>query len=177
MDMDQKGIDLLLRAYSLVKDRINYPLVIAGNGPDENKIRALIEKLALQHRVKMVGPAYGEKKHALLAQSLFVAFSSRHETFSCFALEALASGSPLVAFDIPGLSWTNEKSTVKAEAYNVAAYAQALLNTAKNKNIHKMQDEARRYAARYTWENVANKFESFFQRVTVFQPTRTYAKT
>lgn len=177
LDMDQKGIDLLLQAYSKVKDRINYPLIIAGNGPDKDKVKDLINKLHLEKDVRMVGPAYGQKKHTLLAESLFVAFSSRHETFSCFALEALASGLPLVAFDIPGLSWTDNGNTVKAKSYDIDSYAKALLQTAHNKNLSHMQKEARKYAANYTWDNVANKFEDFFIQITVFKPSRNYAKT
>lgn len=177
LDMDQKGIDLLLHAYNKVKDSIGYPLVIAGNGPDEEKVKTLIKHLHLENKVSMVGPAYGKKKNSLLAQSLFVAFSSRHETFSCFALEALASGLPLAAFDIPGLSWTDSKSTVKVKAYDVNAYAKTLEQTAKNKNLLRMQRDAREYAANYTWDNVADKFEDFFTKITIFQPTHSYAKT
>lgn len=165
MDIDQKGIDLLLKAYKKIIDKIQYPLIIAGNGPDEKKVNQMIQKLGLEKKVSMTGATYGEKKKKILEESLFVAFSSRHETFSCFALEALASGLPLVAFDIPGLSWTDKKSTVKAIAFNVDDYAKLLLQTSGNKQLNIMSKNARNLARKYTWEKVAINFEEFFKKI------------
>ena len=75
--------------------------------------------LELQKKVIFVGGTYGEKKKKLLSESLYVAFPSRHEGFSLFALEALASGLPLVAFDIPGISWANKNVALKAKNFNI----------------------------------------------------------
>lgn len=165
MDIDQKGIDLLLKAYQKIMDKIQYPLLIAGNGPDEKKVKQLIQRLGLEKKVFMIGAAYGKKKKKILSESLLVAFSSRHETFSCFALEALASGLPLVAFDIPGLSWTDKKSAIKAKTFCINEYANLLLETSGSKQINTMSKNAKAFAAKFTWENVALKFENFFRKI------------
>jgi glycogen synthase len=177
MDIDQKGIDLLLKAYKKIEKQIAYPLVIAGNGPDEQKVNKLIKELHLEDKVTMTGATYGHKKMKLLSESLYVALPSRHETFSCFALEALASGLPLVTYDIPGLSWTDKGSVVKAKAYDVDEYASSLLTTSKNKQLNQMSNKARTFASQYTWENVTDKFESFFTQITTLQSHNNYAKT
>lgn len=165
LDMGQKGIDLLLNAYSLVVNQIKYPLIIAGNGPDEDKVQKMIEDLKLTDSVMMVGPAFGEKKEKLLSESLFVAFPSRHEGFSLFSLEALASGLPLICFNIPSLSWTNEDVALKAKAFNVRQYANILLKATNPKMINKMRKNARVVAKRYTWDQVSDGFESFFVEI------------
>ena len=82
LDMGQKGIDLLLQAYKQIKNKINYPLVIAGNGPDKEKITTLISKLSLTDSVRLIGPTYGDVKAKVLSKALFVTFPSRHEGFS-----------------------------------------------------------------------------------------------
>ncbi|MBU4016003.1 glycosyltransferase family 4 protein [Patescibacteria group bacterium] len=169
MDINQKGIDLLLKAYKKIIDRIQYPLIIAGNGPDEKKVSQIILQSGLEKKVFMIGAAYGRKKMKILAKSLFVAFPSRHETFSCFALEALASGLPLVAFDIPGLSWTDKKSTIKAKNFDVNDYAKILLRTSKNKHINIISKNARTFARKYTWKKVALDFEAFFKKIMDYQ--------
>lgn len=164
-DIAQKGLDLLLQAFQKSAKDISYPLVIAGKGPDEEKIKTMIAKLDLQDRVKIVGPAYGKKKFKLLSESLFVALPSRHEGFSLFALEALASGLPLATFDIPGLSWATNKVALKAKTFDVSDYAQILKKISNNKLLLQMGKNARNLAKQYTWENVTNQFEKFFQEV------------
>lgn len=162
LDIGQKGIDLLLKAYAKVKDKIKYPLIIAGNGPDEAKVKKLIEELGIGNKIKMVGPAYGKKKFELLSKALYVAFPSRHEGFSLFSLEALASGLPLVSFDIPALSWANETVTMKAKPFDVADYSKLLFFASHDKNVELLRKNARSYVKNYTWDSVASQFEAFF---------------
>lgn len=163
-DVYQKGLDLLLQAYRKSAGDISYPLIIAGKGPDEKKIKTMIAKLGLQDKVKIVGPAYGEKKFKLLSESIFVAFPSRHEGFSIFALEAMASGSPLVAFDIQGLSWTNGLMP-KARPFDVNQYSNLLKNSAYEKLAKVLGKKTRTFASSYSWDNVADKFADFFTEI------------
>ena len=165
LDSGQKGIDLLLDAYSRVSTKINYPLVIAGNGPDELKILKKIHSLNLESSVRLFGPAFGEKKSKLLSEALFVAFPSRHEGFSLFSLEALASGLPIIGFDIPGLSFADEKVALKAKPFDTKQYASLLLKATNKKLISYMKKNCREFAKKYTWENVAANFELFFMEI------------
>jgi glycogen synthase len=161
-DIGQKGIDLLLHAYAKASKNISYPLVIAGLGPDEAKIRMLIRQLNLEKKVTFMGAAYGELKYDLLSRAVLVAMPSRHEGFSLFSLEALASGNGIAAFDIPGFSWADESVVMKAKNYSVNEYAQLLEMTANSSKMKKMQKDARAYALNYSWDNVAQEFEKFF---------------
>ncbi len=164
-DMGQKGIDLLLHSYAKVQSQINFPLVLAGKGPDEEKIRQLIKELNLDSKVKIVGPAYGKKKFDLLSKALFVAFPSRHEGFSLFVLEAMAAALLLVSFDIPSLKWLPKDSIYKAPMFDVNEYSKLLLKAAdKNKTISK-GISLRRIARKYTWEKVVTDYEDFLYDV------------
>lgn len=165
LDMGQKGIDLLLKSYAKIAAKSKYPLVIVGNGPDEKRIAEMIEEMKLSDSVKMVGPAYGEKKAKYLSEALFIAFSSRNETFSCFALEALASGLPLVAFDIPGIAWSGNEVAMKAKAFNTNDYARLLLSSQNESKMKLLGRKARNFAKGFTWEFVADEFETFFSYV------------
>lgn len=164
IDMSQKGIDLLLKAYAKSRKKIGYPLVIAGLGPDEGKVLKMIKKLKLENDVILVGPSYGEKKYKLLSRSLFVAIPSRHEGFSLFALEALASALPVVAFDIPGLSWCEGEFCRKAKRFDVEEYSKLLIKTAKNKDLQSIGKKGREFARNFTWEKVAADYEDFFYK-------------
>lgn len=172
-DVGQKGIDLLLEAYAKVADKIKYPLVVAGMGPDEVKVQELVKKYNLSEKVKLIGPTYGKKKFQVLADSLFVALPSRHETFSCFGLEALASGNGLVIFDISGLGWTNNKIALKARAFKTDDYAKKLLQMSDEKTAKQYGKNGIKFAKNFTWENVTNDFINFCQKVLTMEKTNT----
>ena len=164
-DIAQKGIDKLIEAYAKVKDQIKYPLIIAGHGPDEKKIRSLIKELKFEKLVKIVGPAYGKKKQKLISEALFVAFPSRHDEYSVWSLEALASGIPLICFDLPESKWMTNKISLKAKPFDIDQYSQLLLKATDTKLISEMRKEARQFAKKYSWGKVVGDFEEFFKEV------------
>ncbi len=161
IDIDQKGLDLLIRAYANVSNK-KYPLVIAGKGNDEEVLKKLIHTYKLTKYVTFVGPAFGKKKDSLLSEALFVAMPSRNEGFPLFSLEALASGLPLVVFDIPGFSWAHTDAVCKAEPFDINAYARLLEKNMTRAVITKRRALARITAKPYTWDSVADQFESYF---------------
>jgi len=160
-DISQKGVDLLIKAYDKVKNEIKYPLVLAGHGPDEDKIKKLVKDLGLESKVRIVGPAYGDMKKELMSEALYVAFPSRHEEMSLWALEALSAGLPLVCFDIPESEWMNPRVCLKANPFNITQYSNLLVKVTNPIVINPMRIEARKFASKFRWEKVASEFENF----------------
>ena len=165
LDIEQKGIDLLLNAYKIIKNQTKYPLVIAGHGPDEKKISELINKLGLRDQVTMVGSAYGEKKEKLIAQAICVAFPSRHDELSLWALEALASGMPIVAFDLPESKWMQTSAALKVKPFDIEEYGQNLLKIQNQELNEQLSQNARALAAKYSWESVCEETEKYIEYV------------
>lgn len=157
----KKGLDLLIQAYKKVSSRIKYPLFLAGHGIDESKVRALIAKLHLQKRVFVLGPTYGDKKLSVLSKALFLAYPSRHDDVPLVALEAIASGLPLVAFDIPELSWADESIALKAVPFDVADYSRLLRVMAESKKTVLMRSEAKKFAKKYSKSQMVNLYDKF----------------
>ncbi len=164
-DINQKGLDFLLEAYSKIADKISYPLIIAGHGNDKQKIKGLINKWKLTDKVFIKGPSYEQKKYKLLSEALYVVMPSRHEGFSLFALEALASGLPLIIFSIPGLSWVSPKVSLIAKAFDIKKYSQNMKKATNHRIIENMRKNAREFARRFSWDSVTEKYESFFYQV------------
>lgn len=164
-DIWQKGIDLMLKSYAKISDRILYPLVIAGHGPDEKKIKKLIEDLNLEDKVTIVGPAYGKKKNKLIQEALFVVFPSRHDEMSLWTLEALASGLPVIAFNLGESKWIIEEVSLKAEPFNLDDYAKKILDCTEVNLNKRMRKNAREFSKKFTWDKVVDQFEEFFEYV------------
>lgn len=124
IDVEQKGLDLLLAATS--QDPPVLPLVIAGSGTrtEERKLHGLLQRYG--GPVRLVGRVAGAEKEELLRACAFVVVPSRYETFSLTALEAMAHGKPLVCFDLPRLSWIGADHAVRIPPFDTAELGRTL---------------------------------------------------
>lgn len=168
-DIAQKGIDLLITAYEKVKNRIGYKLIIAGHGPDKEKIEKMIKDRHLENKIGMFGSAYGDKKLKLMSQALYTAFPSRHDEMCLWALESLAGGLPLIGFDLPESKWMTEDISMKAPKYDVDAYSDLLLEAVKPEIIEPKRKASREFAKKYSWDFVVSEFETFIGEVLAIE--------
>lgn len=88
----KKGLDILIDAMAEVPGAY---LWIAGDGPLEKELKAQVERLALEDRVRFLG--WRTDREALLAAADIVVFPSRYEPFGTVTVEAWAAGVPLIA--------------------------------------------------------------------------------
>ncbi|GAA1993641.1 glycosyltransferase family 1 protein [Isoptericola halotolerans] len=92
----EKRVDLAVEAVArLVADGVPVRLVVAGSGPQSTVLRARAERLGVPHRFLGFVPDRDEVA-ALLASADVVVAPGPIETFGLAALEALASGTPVV---------------------------------------------------------------------------------
>lgn len=95
---EQKGFDLLLKAFAKLDDR--YFLTILGEGKKQNEIKDLAIALNIDKRVDFLG--FQDNPYAYMKEVDLFVLSSRYEGFPNVVLEANACGTPVVAFDCPG---------------------------------------------------------------------------
>lgn len=101
----RKGLKYLLEAYQLlVQEKENLNLIIAGDGPDREKLGLMVEDMQLQN-VSFLGYISDEVKIELLSKAdLFCSPAIFGESFGIVLLEAMASGAVIVAGSNPGYS-------------------------------------------------------------------------
>jgi glycosyltransferase involved in cell wall biosynthesis len=96
--LEHKGLDLLLEGYAEARsDTALPPLVLAGPDfrGDAARLRARIGELDLGRAVRVVPPAFGPEKLALLRSAAAFLLMSRWEGLPFAALEAMAAGCPV----------------------------------------------------------------------------------
>ncbi len=96
---EKKGVDRLLRAAAILRDRgIAFQLLIAGTGdePYVSRVRALRDQLGLQNHAEFLGFVSGIEKVSLYQASTLFVLPTSQENFGFVYFEALASGCPVV---------------------------------------------------------------------------------
>lgn len=100
----EKGVQDLLAAVPRLRRRHpGFRLVVAGRGPEEERLRALARRLRLGRAVTFAGFVSDAELAALAAAADCAVVPSRYEPFGLVALEAAAAGTPVVASDAGGL--------------------------------------------------------------------------
>ena len=168
IDIEQKGLDMLLSAYKFVEKKINVPLLIAGSGAkkEENFLKKQICRLGLQRKVKYVGKVSGKKKIEVFKNSMFIVLPSRFESFPITILESFCFGLPVLIFDIPQLQWVSEKYCVRIISFDEKAYGEGILKLSKdNERRISMGKEAKKIVRKYSWSNIVSQYEFFFEEI------------
>ncbi|MYT33099.1 glycosyltransferase [Streptomyces sp. SID8354] len=127
LEMASKGLDLLLHAYAKAAPAVAGDLYIAGDGPHAHRARTLADELGIAARVHWLGRINGTDRFDLIASARLLCMPSRYETFGMVAAESLATGTPVLAFDIPHLrDLVTDDVGVRVPPADVDAYATAL---------------------------------------------------
>lgn len=108
VDLHRKGLDVLLHAWALLKERTDMPalrLLMVGSGADAAEFRRRLSHLG-EGDVSWFDEYVLDKSRLadLLSAGDVYAFPSRHEGFPVAPLEAMAVGLPVVAADAPGVA-------------------------------------------------------------------------
>lgn len=100
---NRKGVKYLLRAFHLLqeKDPIT-SLVIAGDGPEREKLEMMVKDLDIKNVTFLGYITEKEKKKYLRSADIFCAPALYGESFGLVLLEAMASGLVTVAGNNPG---------------------------------------------------------------------------
>jgi len=122
-----KGFDVLLRALALLPRGHVY---LAGAGPEEAALRALVAELGITERVSFLG--WRRDIGALLAAADMFICSSRQEPLGNIVLEAWSATKPVIAAAAQGPSEliTNGKDGVLVPREDAAALAAAIAELA-----------------------------------------------
>ena len=162
-----KGLDLLFDAFSMVQDRIENRLLIAGDGRDRRHLERQVKDRGLLGRVEFTGRISERSKNSLLRRAQLVLMPSRFETYGLVALEAHVMGTPVLAFDIPSLREHIPADTgTLVPSFDVVAYAAALEALGNDPDrCAQVGAEAREQVMNLNWDRAALEYERIYREV------------
>lgn len=166
------GIDVLLRASSIIHiehPEINLSVRIAGRGEDEVLLKKMADDLGLHNIVCWLGFISQEEAAKEWANmDVAVVSSSSSESFGVSAVEAEASGIPVIITDVPGLMEATKPgyTSIVVPRKNDRALADAIYKLFLNKNLRIQMGNAgvqfvkENYEYNYCFGNIENIFIS-----------------
>ena len=165
---DEKGYDLLLKAWALVVNRCDdWELAIYGDG-NKTYYERIASLLNLDKRRCRLYDRIHDVQKEYLDSSLFVC-TSRFEGFGMGIIEAMACGLPVVAFDClwgPRSIISNGEDGVLVENGNVPKFAEAILSLIENpEKLQMMCNNAHKNVWRFNIEGIALKWKNLFDEV------------
>ena len=172
---EHKGVATLLDA-AAAEPRIT--LALAGAGPDEATFRARAAKPDLEGRVEFLGGLPQEQLPEFYRSCDAIAVPSRTtpgwvEQFGRVAVEAMASGVPVVAANSGSLPDVCRGAGLLVPEDDPRALADALLRIADEPGLaERLRDLGRTRALECSWERVGASFDRLY-RVASHQPADT----
>jgi glycosyltransferase involved in cell wall biosynthesis len=157
----RKGHDLVIQALPKLAD---VHLLIAGNGPERNRLEELAQRLGVMDRVTFLGALpQTELRNYYGAADALVLASSR-EGWANVLLESMACGTPVIASNV----WGTPEVVASPEAgilmpsrtpEGIVQAATALRERYPDRR------QTRRYAERFSWDDTTDGQLRLFQRV------------
>jgi len=136
-------------------------LLIAGSGPDLERLKGISRTLGINSRILFLGRISNEKIHEIYqAVDLFVLPSS-HETFGIAILEAMASGIPVIVARSGGIVsiFTDKENCLMYEPGNIAELKKAIYQMRTDARLRELfAERARRMVVQYySWDFIAQQ--------------------
>ncbi|MBA3567130.1 MAG: glycosyltransferase family 4 protein, partial [Actinobacteria bacterium] len=101
--MTTKGVFELVRALPLVQEAVSCRLVLAGDGPEDARLRELVTDLGVADSVELPGYVEGAELVGLYRSAdVFALPTSHNEGFPTVILEAMETGLPIVTTPLRG---------------------------------------------------------------------------
>ncbi len=165
--VSRKGVDTLIEAMRyLHNEGIEKTLTIYGDGPERPALSTKARHLGVDEFVSFEGWASSETLAKQYRQSKATVIPSRMEPFGIVALEALASGCPVVASKAGGLPEAVGECGVLVEPNQPEELAEAIKNVLRPGMRAFIRDAMPEHIAQHRIERIANEYISVLKSVT-----------
>ncbi|QNJ98802.1 N-acetyl-alpha-D-glucosaminyl L-malate synthase BshA [Constantimarinum furrinae] len=162
-----KRIDDVIEIFFRIQKEIPSKLLIVGEGPEKEPSEALCRKLGIDDKVIFLGNS-SEINKILCFSDLFL-LPSEKESFGLAALEAMATGVPVISSNTGGLVEVNEQgfSGFLSDVGDVEDMAKNALKILKDpETLQKFKSQAKQAAMKFDTKNIIPLYESVYENAT-----------
>lgn len=163
-----KGYETLLRSIPCVKQRFpGVKLIIVGTGREKDNLERLSAQLGVSSEVDFLGAKRPSEIPRLLKTLDLFVLASNWEGFGLAAVEAMASGLPVVATDVGGLSEIVEdgRTGFLVPPGEPRMLAEKVVHLLQNPDLRRQMGKRGRIRARalFSLEDMIKKLEAMYR--------------
>ena len=172
---ERKGIETLVRAVgqSKLRGKADLKLIIGGgsrpghsDGMERSRIESIVDELEMSDFTLFPGRLGDDILPVYFSAADVCVVPSHYEPFGLVAIEAMASGTPVVASDVGGLQFTvvPEETGLLAPAKDEVAFAAAIDRILSNPTWRDQLGQAarKRVETKFSWEGVASQLTELY---------------
>lgn len=149
-----KGFDRLLDLWEQVRPQTGGRLVIAGDGPERERLLARAGA-----GVEFTGRVSEERKRELLGSAWLLVHTAHQEGWGLVIMEAAAAQTPSVAFDVVGVRDAIVDGVTGVLAPDADTFAREWVTlTEEHDRRHRLGRQARARAGEFTWDATIDAF-------------------
>jgi D-inositol-3-phosphate glycosyltransferase len=174
-----KAVDTVLHALDVLKQRDESLLkeicfaVVGGDPNDKSdsemmRLQQMAQELGLVDRVHFLGAKDQSELPLFYAAATAVIMASDYESFGMVALEAMATGTPVIASQVGGLAFLVQDQETGylvpvREPQAMASCIEALVRD--RQKCQEMGYQAYQLAQEYAWSNIADRLVAIFDEI------------
>ena len=157
--IESKHVDVAIDAVAAIPDAT---LVVAGDGPLRDQLNRQAEA-TMPGRYRQMRVAPDDMPDLYRSADVFLHLS-KDESFGNVFVEALATGVPIVAYELPRTRWIVGDCAMLADPAEPSDLLRRI--NAALRSGSRGRDIAVQRASEFSWANVARQYSSFLQSIT-----------
>lgn len=157
--VEEKGFDLLIRAFSKTKQK-STQLVIAGGSDHETAYSIRLRELAKTHDVVLTGFVRGEKLQQLFSHARLFVLPSYHEGLPISLLEAMSYHLPVLVSDIPA----NVQIALQEDRFFKTGNEKSL-KKGLEQQLQNTYEDIKYDLSNYNWDQIAIQTKNVYDQV------------
>ncbi len=162
----EKGVFELINVFKEIsKKHEDSMLFIVGSGETEDMLNEKLKTLDLSDRVVFVGEVSYEVMPSYYRSATILIHPTHMETFGMVILEAMASGLPVIASDIPALREVTEGTAILLPLDDLNLWIEKIDYLLKNEKARtEMAKKGIKKAKQHLWEKKAVQLERYLEK-------------
>jgi glycosyltransferase involved in cell wall biosynthesis len=163
-----KGIDLLLEAVRLLKQRTGEPFLVrlAGKGPLRSELERQAVNLGIAGQVSFLGRVSREEMQVEMQGANCFVLPTRYEAFGAVLIEAMATGLPVIATRSGGPEFiVNEENGLLVGCEDAGALAGAMEQMIRNHSTYSPEVIRARAMEKYGQTGVVQRYRELFREI------------
>jgi len=160
-----KRVQDVVKIFAEVNKTIPSKLLFVGDGPERSTAEDLARELGVIEEVRFVGKQ--EQMEDILAIADLFLLTSEYESFGLAALEAMASGVPVISTNAGGLAEINipGETGFLSDVGNIASMSQQAIAILKDDETLKgFKERAAAHAQQYDIANIIPLYEKLYEK-------------